>query len=66
MLLGWWSCKPAPWESCIGVIGILLGIVYWGSIGIMEKKMESTRIIGVIGIEEWAGQSALVQHQGFS
>ena len=27
--------------------GIILGL-YWGNIGIMEKKMETTGIIGVI------------------
>ena len=26
----------------IGILGIIKGIVYWGSIGIMEKKMETT------------------------
>ena len=28
--------------TIIGSIGVILGL-YWGSIGIMEKKMESTK-----------------------
>ena len=30
-----------------GIIGIMLGL-YWGNIGIIGKKMETTRIIGII------------------
>ena len=31
----------------IGIIGVIYGL-YWGYVGIMEKKMETIGIIGVI------------------
>ena len=30
-------------------IGVILGL-YWGYIGVMEKKMETTGIIGAVGL----------------
>ena len=30
-----------------GIYGVILGL-YWGSIGMVEKKMETTEIIGII------------------
>ena len=32
---------------CWGYLGIIQGIVYWGGIGIMEKKTETT-IVGLL------------------
>ena len=47
-----WPCRYKSLHSCtmeagvIGLIGDIFGM-YWGNIGLMEKKMETT-IMGVI------------------
>ena len=50
--------ESACWERLVGNIGIL-GL-YWGYMGIMEKKLETTMVIIVIGFHLSANASARV------
>ena len=40
-------------------------IVYWGFIGIMEKKMEATIIFYALRLDGWRGSGVRVQSLGY-